>query len=191
MSKPEKIDITRLLSDVTAGDQQAADQLLPLVYDQLRAIARQRMNDERTGHTLQATALVHEVYLRLAGGEEIGWESRAHFYFAAAEAMRRILIEHARSRGRVKRGGGCRRVPINIVDLAAEQNFEKILAVDDALCRLDEQDARAAGVVRLRIFAGLSVEETARAMNLSERTVMRDWSFARAWLYNKLKEDDS
>jgi RNA polymerase sigma factor (TIGR02999 family) len=174
---------------MSAGEDAAAGQLLPLVYDQLIAIARRRMSAERQEHTLQATALVHEAYLRLLGddGANLAWASRAHFFNAAAEAMRRILIEHARSRGRAKRGGGRKRQPLDIVDLAAEDNAEDILALDAAICRLAEQDDQAARIVRLRFYAGLSVEEAAEALEISPRTVKRDWAFARAWLYEQLE----
>ena len=179
-------DVTRILAAIESGDTRAADELLPLVYEQLRASARQHMARERAGHTLQATALVHEAYLRLIGGQEVAWANRAHFYLAAAEAMRRILVDHARKRNRVKRGGGRRCVAINVADLAAGQDFEEIVAVDDAIRRLGEENAQAGKVVRLRFFAGLSVEDTARALDLSPRTVAREWAYARAWLHDAL-----
>ncbi len=180
-------EVTRILAAIERGDTCAADKLLPLVYEQLRAIARQRMAEERAGHTLQATALVHEAYLRLVGGQEVAWANRAHFYLAAAEAMRRILIEHGRKRNRIKRGGDRRRAPVSVVDLAAEQDSEEIVAVDDAIRRLGEEDAQAAKVVRLRFFAGLSVDEAARALDLSPRTVAREWAYARAWLHQAME----
>lgn len=183
-------EVTRILVAVEGGDVRAADKLLPLVYEQLRAIATQRMAQERAGHTLQATALVHEAYLRLVGGQQVPWMNRAHFYLAAAEAMRRILIEHARKRGRLKRGGDRRRVPVSVADLAAEQDSEEILAVDEAVRRLEETDAQAGKVVRLRFFAGLSVDETARALDLSPRTIAREWAYARAWLHDALKGEE-
>lgn len=161
---------------------------MPLVYDQLLAIARRRMSGERHEHTLQATALVHEAYLRLLGDDaaSLAWAGRAHFFHAAAEAMRRILIEHARSRGRVKRGGGRKREPLDVIDLASEDNSDDILALDAAICRLEQQDEQAAKIVRLRFYAGLSVEEAAEALSISPRTVKRDWAVARAWLYEQL-----
>ena len=180
-------EVTRILTAIEGGDACAADKLLPLVYDQLRAIARQRIAQERAGHTLQATALVHEAYLRLVGRQKVGWANRSHFYLAAAEAMRRILIEHARKRNRIKRGGDHRRAPVSVADLAAAQDSEEIVAVDDAIRRLGEEDAQAAKVVRLRFFAGLSVDETARALDLSPRTVAREWAYARAWLHDALE----
>jgi RNA polymerase sigma factor (TIGR02999 family) len=151
------------------------------------------MRDERQDHTLQATALVHEAYARLVGNDEIAWDSRGHFFVAAAEAMRRILIEHARGRERVKRGGGVTRVrlPISVLDLAVDENPEEILSVDEAICRLSEQDARMGDVVRLRFFAGLSEQETAKALGVTDRTVRRDWTLARAWLQRELTREDS
>jgi RNA polymerase sigma factor (TIGR02999 family) len=182
--------VTRLLSDLRSGHAHAANDLLPVVYAQLRAIAQQHMNNERAAHTLEATALVHEAYLRLVGSEDVGWDSRAHFFTAAAEAMRRILIEHARARQRIKRGGAERqRVPLTGLDLAAEHDAEEVLAVDEAFRRLVVEDPSAANVVRLRFFAGLSVAETAAALGISERTVAREWAFARAWLADALGEE--
>ena len=182
--------VTRLLQE---GGDRAASELLPLVYDQLRSIAQQRMQDERTGHTLQATALVHEAYLRLVGDRELQWNSRAHFFVAAAEAMRRILIEHARARGRVKRGGDgqgrpANRVPLSIVDLAADESSDEILVLEEAFCRLEKEDPEAAQVVRLRLYAGLSVDETAAALGISPSGVDREWAYARAWLHKAISE---
>lgn len=184
----EPHELTRLLQDAASGAEGASERLLPLIYDQLRAIARQRMSTERSGHTLQATALVHEAYMRLMGGAEIAWANRAHFFHAAAEAMRRILVEHARQRSRLKRGGELRRTPLDRVDLAVEQNPDDLLALDAAICRLEERDPRAARIVKLRFFAGLSVEETAEALETSPRTVKREWAYARAWLFRELHD---
>jgi RNA polymerase sigma factor (TIGR02999 family) len=166
----------------------AAERLFPLVYDELRALARSQLRRERPDHTLQPTALVHEAYLRLLGGVQPSWNDRRHFFRAAAEAMRRILIEHARKRGRVKRGGKRIQVELSGVDLATDQDLDRLLALEDAFRRLEQQDPEAADVVRLRFFAGLSVEETAQATGLSERTVKREWAFARAWLYDALRD---
>ena len=169
-----------------------AHDLLPLVYDQLRTLARQRMGQERTGHTLQATALVHEAFARLVGpgggtGAGARFANVGHFYHAAAEAMRRILIEHARSRGAEKRGGSARRLSFTtVLDLAAAPDPEEILAFDDAILRLEQETPDAAQVVRLRFYAGLSVDETAAALGVSARTVNREWQYARAWLYRVL-----
>ena len=186
MSDSESTDISRILERVNSGEPRAANELLPLVYDQLRAAARKQMAQERGDHTLQATALVHEAYLRLVGPQEIPWENRAHFYVAAAEAMRRVLIEHARKRGRVKRGGGQRRIPLSGAELAEDPNLEEIMSVDAAIRRLEERDGRMARIVRLRFFAGLGVGETAAALGLSDRTVRREWALARAWLHREL-----
>jgi RNA polymerase sigma factor (TIGR02999 family) len=184
-------NVTRLLSDVAGGNSSAADELLPLVYDQLRAVAQQRMGAERPGHTLQATALVHEAFLRLVGPRELPWHSQAHFYAAAAEAMRRILVDHARTRKREKRGGSRSRVALNVVDLAASEDCEEILALDEAFRRLEQQEPEMAAVVRLRFYAGLSVDQTAEALDLSPRTVDRRWKFARAWLFRELSDDEA
>ncbi len=183
--------VTCILNDLQSGRREASDQLLPLVYDQLRAIAQQRMNDERAGHTLQATALVHEAYLRLVGDHDVAWTGRAHFYNAAVAAMRRILIDHARRRGAVKRGGDWRRRALNVASLALDENLDSFLALDDAILRLQEQDGAAAQVVRLRFFAGLSIEDTARILDVSPRTVKREWTYARTWLLQNLEDEQA
>ncbi len=146
------------------------------------------MESERADHTLQATGLVHEAYVRLVGNNELEWANRAHFFHAAAEAMRRILIEYARARAGPKRGGGRRQLPLDIVDLATEADPAQILALDEAISRLEEKDPDAARVVRLRFYAGLSVEEVAKSIGVSPRMVKRDWSFARAFLFRELDE---
>lgn len=189
MPDPNPNEVTHLLERASGGDPQAASELLPLVYEQLRARARKEMAGERRGHTLQPTALVHEAYLRLIGTRQITWDNRAHFYVAAAEAIRRILIEHARKKGRVKRGGDRRRVPLSVVDLAEHGDVEEILSLDDAIRRLEERDKRMVDVVRLRFYAGLSEAETAMALGVSGRTVRREWALARAWLLRRLKAD--
>ena len=183
--------ITRVLDAAAAGEVGAAAQLLPLVYEQLRGLARRRMAEERAGHTLQATALVHEAYLRLVGPACSGWSGRGHFYCAAAEAMRRILVEHARSRGRVKRGGDQKRLSLQAlasVDSVAHCDADDVLALDAAFAELERQNPPAAAVVRLRFYAGLSVAETAETLGVSDRTVNREWSYARAWLYRALSD---
>jgi len=183
-------DVTRILYAIEDGDAKAAAELLPVVYDQLRKIAQQRMSGERAGHSLEATALVHEAYLRLVGddGEGLRWANRAHFFAAAAEAMRRILVDHARGKGRLKRGGGQARLSLSVAALGAEdENSDEILALDEALRRLEKQDERMARIVSLRFFAGLGVEETAQALEISPRTVKRDWATARAWLFRELQ----
>lgn len=187
-------DVTALLTDerLTAADR--ANRLLPLVYQQLRAIAQQRMAGERAGHTLQATALVHEAWLRLVGDRDLAWRSRAHFFVAAGETMRRLLVEHARARARLKRGGDgagrpAARTPIHVLDLADDsQDPEEILMLDEALRRLEEHDSDAAQVVRLRFFAGLSGDEVAAALGVSPSTVDREWAYARARLYRTMRE---
>jgi len=184
---PEQL--TRLLGAAARGDAHAAQELLPLVYEQLRDLARYRMADERAGHTLQATALVHEAYLRLVGDRDVPWSGRAHFFAAAAEAMRRILIDHARAHGGPKRGNGRRRVPLNVVDLAAPDQSTEILSLDEALSRLEGVSADLAQVVRFRFYAGLSVAETAEALSVTPRTVERRWAAARAWLFRELGYD--
>ena len=183
-------DVTQILAAIDQGDHDAFERLLPIVYDELRMLARQQMSRERSDHTLQATALVHEAYLRLIGGQDLTWANRRHFFQSATEAMRRILIEHARRKKRQKRGGGHRPIPLDAVELAVQGNSEDLLALDDAIQRLEEQDARAAEVVRLRFFAGLDIEETAKLLDVSPRTVKREWMFARAWLCGILKDNE-
>jgi RNA polymerase sigma factor (TIGR02999 family) len=161
------------------------------VYDQLRAIAQQRLAQEAPGHTLQATALVHEVYLKLRNRDSLFTSDKPRFLIAAAEAMRRILIDHARTRGRLKRGGPTAKRNIadvsDVADLASDHDPAQIMALDEAIHRLEQEDAQAARVVKLRFYAGLSVEEAADALGISPRTVKRDWQFARAWLYRTLQ----
>ena len=190
-------EVTRILSAIEEGDPKATEQLLPLVYDELRRLAAQRIKQEKPGQTLQATALVHEAYLRLvaagngdAGGER-HWDSRGHFFAAAAEAMRRILINRARDKNRQKRGSGFRRIDLDQVESALETDDEAILALDEALQRLAVEDKVAAELVKLRFFAGLSLRETAEAMGLAQRTAERQWAYARAWLYDHLRRDDT
>jgi RNA polymerase sigma factor (TIGR02999 family) len=180
-------DVTRILEKIEGGDACAAGELLPLVYGQLRRIAQQHMAQERADHTLQATALVHEAYLRLVGERRIPWQNKAHFYAAAAEGMRRILLDHARARAREKRGGGRRRVPLSVADVAESWNLEETLSLDDALRRLADRDPGIGEVVRLRFFAGLSIEETAEVLGVSKATVKRRWGYGRTWLYRELK----
>jgi RNA polymerase sigma factor (TIGR02999 family) len=176
-------DVTRILSAIEQGDPSAAEQLLPLVYDELRQLAAAKLAQERAGQTLQPTALVHEAYLRLVGGgEELHWDSRGHFFAAAAEAMRRILVESARRKARVKHGGNRPRVPLEDQDVPVRPPPEEILALDEALTRLTEEDAAAAQVVQLHFFAGLSIEEAAAALGVARATAYRHWAYARAWL---------
>jgi len=187
MQEPEETPATRLVRAASAGDAHAASELLPLVYEQLRAIAQQRMALERRDHTLQATALVHEAYAKLVGMGDLPWSGRAGFFHAASEAMRRILIDHARRRHAGKRKAQGTRITLHdVADLASSEDADEILALDGAFQRLERVHPATAAVVRLRFYAGLSVEETAEALSLSPRTVSREWTFARAWLFDAL-----
>jgi RNA polymerase sigma factor (TIGR02999 family) len=181
-------EVTRILSVIEQGDQSATEQLLPLVYDELRKLASQKLAQEKPGQTLQATALVHEAYLRLVDVEKVQhWNSRGHFFAAAAEAMRRILVEQARRKDREKYGGGRKRVALEGLELAVELSVADLLPLDEALTALAEHDAQAARLVQLHCFAGLAIEQAAEVLGLSARTAYRDWAFARAWLYRALR----
>ena len=185
-------DVTRILSAIEQGDPRAGEQLLPLVYDELRRLAAQRLASENPGQTLQATALVHEAYLRMVGGNSPrDWGGRSHFFAAAAEAMRRILVESARRRSRLKRGSGGHRVELPDDLPVPAAPIEDILAVDEALERLAERDSRAAQLVKLHYFAGLTLEEAAGVLGIPPRTAYRTWAFARAWLFRSLGGDAS
>jgi RNA polymerase sigma factor (TIGR02999 family) len=180
-------NVTRLLDATGAGDLKAAADLLPLVYDELRMLAAARMAAEPAAHTLDATALVHEAYLRLVDPADAArWENRGHFFAAAAEAMRRILVETARRKGRVKRGGERRRVALDPAHAAADTSDDDLLAVDEALARLEAESPEAAAVVKLRYFAGLTAEQAAAALGVSKKTTDRQWAYARAWLFDAL-----
>ncbi len=183
---PDPSNVTRLLARMADGDPDAMDRLLPLVYEELRDLARREMRREREGHTLGATAVVHEAYLRLAELEEISWQGRAHFFGAAAMAMRRVLIGYARSRNALKRGSGVVPTPIEDVVVAAKERPGELLALDEALTRLAELNPRQARVVECRFFAGMNIDETAEALGISNATVRRDWAMARAWLNREL-----
>jgi RNA polymerase sigma factor (TIGR02999 family) len=180
-------DVTRLLKAVAQGDPHAAGQLMPLVYEELRRLAARKLAQERPGQTLSPTALVHEAYLRLAGDAAGDWDSRGHFFAAAAEAMRRILVENARRKKRLKHGGGRQRVPLDAVAAPADAPSDDLLALDDALALLAAEDPVKARLVELRFFAGLSVEDAARCLGISRATADRYWAFARAWLYEKVR----
>ncbi len=182
--------VTRLLSDAAAGRPNAARELLPLVYRSLRDLADRQMVTERREHTLQATALVHEAYLRLVGHCDVGWDNRAHFYGAAAEAMRRILIEHARKVGAKKRGGDHVRQIACVADLAREETISEAMGIDEAIEALRKVDARAASVIHLRFYTGLSIDETAAALNIAPSTVDREWRYGRAWLLRFLQASE-
>ncbi len=204
MSDPAE-HVTQLLTAADCGDQSAAGRLLPLVYEQLRAAAQLNMARERPGHTLAATALVHEAYLKLVGPREVPWQNRAHFYAAAAEAMRQILLDHAKARGRRKRGGERGHVSIddvasivtdgqagatNAPSLEQATDHPDFLALDDAIRRLEARDPRVAQVVHLKYYAGLEIAQVALVLGVSERTVKNDWAFAKAWLERALRDND-
>jgi RNA polymerase sigma factor (TIGR02999 family) len=190
VAESSKEQVTQILQSAGREDPGAANQLLPLVYEELRRLAQKQMANEPPGQTIQATALVHEAYLRLVGAPKLPWQSRAHFFAAAARAMRRILIDRARRRQAVKHGGDRRRVQLEPVEVACEDSAfvgaEQLVALDEALDGLERVDARKARIVMLRYFAGLTIQETAEALNLSGTTVKEEWRFARAWLYSEM-----
>lgn len=183
-------DITHILANVEAGDPSAAEQLLPLVYEELRKLAAARLARENPGQTLQATALVHEAYLRLVGDEAKQWNSRGHFFGAAAEAMRRILVENARSKGRDKRGGDWRKVDFEDLDLSTSVTPDQLLSINEAMDRLSAEDQLAADLVKLKYFAGLGLAQAASVLGISTATAYRHWAFARAWLSCDLIKDE-
>ena len=182
-------EVTQILSAIEQGDSQAAERLLPLVYDELRKLAAQRLAQEKPGQTLQATALVHEAYLRLVGSADPGWTGRGHFFAAAAEAMRRILVDAARGKRAAKRGGARTRVTLADAAVAAELPPDDLLDLDAALTALEAEDAAKAALVRLRFFAGLPEAEAAACLGLSRATASRHWAYARAWLHDRLGAD--
>jgi RNA polymerase sigma factor (TIGR02999 family) len=180
-------DVTRILSAIEQGDPKAAEQLLPLVYSELRKLAGQRLAQEKPGQTLQATALVHEAYLRLVGQDDaLAWDSRSHFFASAAEAMRRILVDTARRKRSERHGGRRQRCELLDGDLMTEPVSDDLLDLDEALTRLSAVDAQAAEVVKLRVFAGMAVEDVARHLRVSPRTAKRSWAYARAWLMREM-----
>jgi len=184
-------DVTRILSQIESGDPSAGEQLLPLVYEELRKLAAAKLAQEKPGQTLQATALVHEAYMRLVGCDgSQQWDSRGHFFAAAAEAMRRILINRARDRSRQKRGGGLRRVDLDAIVIALDTPAEDLLALDEALQQLAADDKPCADLVQLRYFAGLTLGEAAEALSLPRRTADRHWAYARAWLFDRLRDQE-
>ena len=180
-------EITRIIERVEQGDGKAAEELLPLVYEELRKLAAHKMARESAGHTLQPTALVHEAWLRLVGAPEQNWNSRNHFFMAAAQAMRRILIERARHKARLKRGGDQQRVPLEELDLATNADSETLLLVEEAMERLAGADPVKARLVELRFFTGLRLEEAAQVLGVSEPTAKRHWNYARAWLFQEIE----
>jgi RNA polymerase sigma factor (TIGR02999 family) len=183
-------DVTQILNAIDKGDGQAAEKLLPLVYDELRRLAAHKMSQEKPGQTLQATALVHEAYIRLVGSEAQNWNSRAHFFGAAAEAIRRILIENARHKKRLKRGGGREKVDLKDSDVVIELPLDDIIALDEALTELAKTDKIKAEIVKLRYFAGLTLEQTAQALDISPSTAQRHWLYSKAWLFRKIHSQD-
>ena len=193
MSHPEEHDparrgeVTRLLAQLGGGGPGAIDRLVPMLYDELRRIARRQMRGERPDHTLDTTALVHEAYVKLVGLDRMSWQNRAHFLAVAARAMRRVLVDHAVGRRAQKRGGAHQKVPLEDADPTSAQPVELLVALDTALTRLEAIDGRLSRVVECRYFAGMSIEETAEALQMSAATVKREWSIARAWLNRELR----
>ena len=183
-------DVTRILNAIEQGNKAATDELLPLLYEELRMLAARKLSQEPPGQTLQATALVNEAYIRLVGSECRNWNSRNHFFMAAAEAMRRILIESARRKKSLKHGGGYQRVELDDAPVAPEQNTGDLVALDQALAKLAVEDPVKADLVKLRYFAGLSIEQAAEVLGISRATAVRHWSFAKAWLFNSIKGGD-
>lgn len=181
-------EVTQLLRQLAHGDGRVVDHLLPLVYEQLRGIAHRRLQSEPADQTLGTTELVHEAYLKLVGQDRVDWQNRAHFFAIAARAMRRILIDTAVARKAQKRGGGRRRIPLEEVEVMTEQRSDEVLALDQALRRLETIDERHGRVVECRFFGGMSIEETASALGISPATVKRDWTLARAWLHREMRE---
>ena len=186
--KPVPQQVTQILASIGAGDSESAEKLLPLVYEELRKLAAYRMAQEAAGYTLQPTALVHEAWMRLTGDQSARFEGRRHFFAAAAEAMRRILIARARQKRSLKRGSGAERVNLDDLQLAVPADDETVLIVDDALQKLTKEDPESAEFIKLRFFAGLTNVEAAQALGIPERTARRNWSFARAWLYREIRQ---
>jgi RNA polymerase sigma factor (TIGR02999 family) len=185
-------EVTCILSAIHRGDPHAANQLLPLVYEELRRLAAQKLDQEKPGQTLQATALVHEAYVRLVDVEkEQDWNNRGHFFAAAAEAMRRILIDKARKKQRLKRGGSFQRIDLDAVELSVEELPDDLLALDEALTKLAQSHPDMAALVKLRYFAGLTIDETAKMLGISASTADRHWTYARAWLYRQVAGDEA
>jgi len=180
-------DVTRILNAIERGEAKATDELLPLVYEELRLLAAQKLSHEPPGQTLQATALVHEAYIRLVGDEPQSWDNRNHFFVAAAEAMRRILVDNARRKQRRKHGGDRQRVDLEDADLAMEAPSDDVVALDEALSKLAEEDKMKADLVKLRCFAGLTLEQAAEVLGVSRASASRYWSYARAWLFHEIR----
>lgn len=183
-------EFTRILVAIEQGDAKAADELLPLVYEELRRLAGHKMSREQPGQTLQATALVHEAYIRLVGSDDRQWSGRTHFFAAAAESMRRILIENARRKQRQKHGGGQHRVDLDDAEISIEEPSTNLIALDEALAKLAEEEKTVAELVKLRYFAGLTLSQAANILGVSRRTADRYWAYARAWLYQEINKAD-
>jgi RNA polymerase sigma factor (TIGR02999 family) len=180
-------DVTRILNAIEGGDAKATDELLPLVYEELRILAAQKLSHEKPGQTLQATALVHEAYIRLTGDDSQSWNSQGHFFGAAAEAMRRILVDSARRKQTQKHGGHHQKICLEAIPLMDESTPEEIVALDDALTRLAVEDSQAADIFKLRLFAGLSISQAAQATGISRASAYRHWTYARAWLRSEVR----
>ncbi len=188
MTKPSPEEMSQLLRDWSDGDQSALDKVMPVVYQELRRLAHHYMRNERADHTLQTTALVNEAYMRLADYKKMRWQSRAHFFAVAAQVMRRILVENARSRNYAKRGGGAQKVELDEAALVSAGRSAEVIAVDEALIELESWDARKGRIVELRFFGGLSIEETAEVLKVSPTTVQREWRSAKAWLHRAISQ---
>ena len=181
-------DVTQILQSIRAGDDDAAEDLMPLIYEELRQLAASKLAREAPGQTLQATALVHEAWLRVSQGQGQQWDGRAHFFAAAAEAMRRILVDNARRKKALKRGGDQDRIEFNELNIVAETQDDELLAIHEALDKLGQEDPIVAELVKLRFFAGLKIDEAALALDISRSTAKRHWNYAKAWLYNAIKD---
>ena len=189
MTEPSPQEVSQLLIQWSNGDKSALNKLTPLIYDELRRLAHHYMSHERAGHTLQTTALVNEAYLRLVNRKDVHWQNRAHFFAIAAKLMRSILVDHARSRTYAKRGGGAAKVSLDEALIVSQERAGEVVALDDALRRLEEIDAQQSHIVELRFFAGLTIEETAEVLSLSPATIKREWTTAKAWLYRELSQE--
>ena len=190
MTRPAPEEVSQLLQDWSNGDQAALDKVMPIVYQELHRLAHHYMRKERAGHTLQTTALVNEAYLRLADYKKMRWQSRSHFFAVAAQVMRRILVEQARSKNFVKRGGGAQRISLDETAIVSAGRSAEVIAVDEALTELESWDPRKGKIVELRFFGGLSIEETAEVLRVSPTTVQREWRSAKAWLHRAIGEGD-
>jgi len=188
MTEPSPQDVSQLLIEWSNGDKSALDKLTPLIYDELRRLAHHYMSHERTGHTLQTTALVNEAYLRLVNRKDVRWQNRAHFFAISAKLMRSILVDHARSHAYAKRGGGAPKVALDEALIVSQERAGEVVALDDALQRLEQIDPQQSHIVELRFFAGLTIEETSAVLDLSPATIKREWNTAKAWLHRELSQ---